>query len=97
VQDFVPERGKFMLQDMIICPSSDKHYLARPNHILIDDRIKNVTEWAEAGGIGIHHTGDFRETMQKLKAALVANPHLMHSLPQKKAPPRASSSFPPKR
>ncbi len=70
VQKFVPERGKFILNDLIICPGSDKYYLAKPNHILIDDRIKNVKEWIAAGGIGIHHTGDFKETMKAVREAV---------------------------
>ena len=70
VENFLPERGKFALKDLIICPSSDKHYLAKPNHILVDDRIKNVKEWIAAGGIGIHHKGDFKETLKALELAV---------------------------
>lgn len=90
VQSFLPERGRFALLDLIICRAVDKPLLARPHHILIDDRIKNITEWEEAGGIGIHHTGDYAETLKKLKEALDARPHLVHSVPQ------AKKSFPPK-
>ena len=70
VQKFVPADGKRMMKQVIICPSADKHYLARPNHVLIDDRENNVKEWIAAGGIGIHHTGDFAETMRKLQAVM---------------------------
>lgn len=35
-----------------------------PN-ILIDDYEKNINEWVEAGGIGIHHT-DVQVTLQQL-------------------------------
>ena len=66
----LPERGRFALLDLIICRGSDKSYLARSNHILVDDREKNIREWEAAGGIGIHHTGNFKETMEKLQAAV---------------------------
>jgi len=32
-----------------------KKDFASPNHILIDDRVDNITSWVEAGGIGILH------------------------------------------
>jgi hypothetical protein len=70
VQEFVPERGKFILKDLIICPSSDKAYLARANHILVDDREENVRAWEAAGGVGIHHTGNLDDTMKKLQDAV---------------------------
>lgn len=67
IQKFLPERGKFALMDLIICPSGDKLLLAGGKRILIDDREKNIQEWEAAGGIGIHHNGDFKATMQKLR------------------------------
>lgn len=70
VQNFVPERGKRMMKEIIICPGADKHYLARPNHVLIDDRENNINDWIAAGGIGIHHKGDFAETMRQLQAVM---------------------------
>lgn len=70
VQEFVPERGKFALKDLIICPSSDKAYLARSNHILVDDREANIKAWEAAGGIGIHHTGNLDDTLKKLQAVV---------------------------
>lgn len=63
-------KGKFALKELIICPSKDKHFLVRPSHILIDDRESNVREWREAGGIAIHHTGDFAQTRTQLDAAI---------------------------
>lgn len=69
VQKF-SKQGKFALNDLIICPGSDKYYLAKPNHILIDDREKNVREWIAAGGIGIYHKGDFKETMTALQTSI---------------------------
>ena len=37
----------------------------KPN-ILIDDYIKNIREWENKGGIGIHHT-DVSKTISELK------------------------------
>ena len=70
IQKFLPERGKFALKDLILCSAGDKHCFAKPHHILIDDRIKNIEEWNAAGGIGIHHKGDFKETMKTLELAI---------------------------
>lgn len=67
VQKF-SSKGKFALKDLMI--ATDKQYIAKPNHILIDDRIKNIQEWEAAGGIGILHNGDFKETRKKLDLAL---------------------------
>jgi len=83
IQDFVPERGKFILGDLII--GSDKSYLAGARRILIDDRLNNVKEWVDAGGIGIHHDGDFKETLKKLQDALAKL-----AGPKKNAAPRSS-------
>ncbi|HEX2752782.1 MAG TPA: hypothetical protein VHP34_06700 [Alphaproteobacteria bacterium] len=62
--------GKWGLNDLIICRAMDKHLLARPHHILIDDRQKNVDEWNAAGGIGILHTGDYADTMARVQKAV---------------------------
>ena len=35
-------------------------------NILIDDYIKNIREWEQAGGIGIHHT-DVKRTINTIK------------------------------
>jgi hypothetical protein len=72
VKKFVPESGKFILSDLIICPSKEKHLLARPNNILIDDRENNIKDWEAAGGIGILHEGDFKQTLSKLQKVLAA-------------------------
>ena len=69
---FRPDRGRFALLDLLICRARDKHLLARPNCILVDDREKNVKEWVAAGGIGIHHKGDFAETLRQVKEAIAA-------------------------
>ena len=44
----------------------DKKKFAGPNNILIDDHPKNISDWVEAGGIGILHHGSL-ETIFKLK------------------------------
>ncbi|MBU6475626.1 MAG: hypothetical protein KGQ70_06645 [Alphaproteobacteria bacterium] len=72
VQSFVPERGREALKDLIICPGADKYFIAAPGRILIDDREKNVREWSAAGGISIHHKGDFAETLEALRKAVAA-------------------------
>lgn len=45
--------------------SKDKHLHCTPGDILIDDRISNITEWREAGGIAIHHQ-DVTKTLIEL-------------------------------
>lgn len=68
--NFFDDKGPFSLRDFIPCASRDKHLLAQPDRILIDDRQSNITAWENAGGIGILHTGDYEETLKKLKAAI---------------------------
>jgi hypothetical protein len=41
---------------LILAQAKDKQKYAKPNRILIDDRISNITEWRSQGGIGILHT-----------------------------------------
>lgn len=38
---------------LILCNSEQKKLLSRPGRILIDDRIRSINEWREAGGHGI--------------------------------------------
>lgn len=42
----------------VICTDgwSGKRVYARPDAILIDDMKRNIDDWREGGGIGIHHT-----------------------------------------
>ena len=72
VLNFEPElKGRFnALANLIICPAADKALLAGPKRILIDDNADNVAAWNAAGGIGIHHTGDWGRTMASLRAAV---------------------------
>jgi hypothetical protein len=83
VQDFLPERGKFALMDLII--TQDKHYFAGSRRILIDDREKNIKEWIAAGGIGIHHNGDFTATMQQLQVVVLKLTALENEISPKQA------------
>ena len=46
---------------------ADKHKYAAPNHILIDDRMKAIGPWREAGGIGIEHKSA-ADTISQLKS-----------------------------
>jgi len=75
IMNFRPESGKFALLDIIVCRGADKNLLARPNHILIDDRQNIIDDWTKAGGIGILHKGDFADTLQRLNAAIAAMPY----------------------
>lgn len=53
----------------IVLPSKDKQLHAKPHHILIDDRTKNIEQWRAAGGIGIQHTeSDLQATLKQLRS-----------------------------
>jgi len=57
--------------EVIVLPKKDKRKYAEPNHILIDDRKDNISEWKADGGIGIfHEVDDFDGTISQLKAIL---------------------------
>ena len=45
--------GKNIVLNLIAADSKQK--FAAPNHILIDDKEKNIQRWKNAGGIGILH------------------------------------------
>ena len=49
-------------------------YMHQPGDVLIDDFLVTVERWREAGGFGIHHTGDFARTQQELCDYLWPNP-----------------------
>jgi hypothetical protein len=70
IEKFHPQRGKWLLRDLIICNSKDKELLAGPGRILIDDRENNIREWKAAGGTGVLHRGDFTATLAALDRAL---------------------------
>lgn len=69
-ETFLPKRGKYALMDLIIMHKKSKQLIAQPNRILVDDTEANIDSWNEAGGIGIHHKGDFDETLQAVKDAI---------------------------
>ena len=50
---------------LILAAAPMKKNYARKNAILIDDKISNINEWNEAGGIGILHTST-STTLEKL-------------------------------
>lgn len=51
---------------IIFKQAKDKKDLAEPNAILIDDRKDNISQWRDAGGVGILHTST-ASTIKKLK------------------------------
>lgn len=51
---------------LILKSSSLKREYAKENRILIDDKISNILEWEEDGGIAIYHTSSIN-TINKLK------------------------------
>jgi len=85
-QTFLPQRGKWALTDLIICHSKRKGLLAGEGRILVDDTLANIEQWQAAGGIGIHHKGDFKATLDAVHKALAALP-----APQSAPPIRASA------
>lgn len=50
----------------IVQRAVDKAQFAGPNRILIDDKMKAINPWVEAGGIGVHHTSA-TNTIKQLK------------------------------
>ena len=53
----------------IIVPRKEKKNYANQHSILIDDMVKNISEWKTDGGIGILHE-DAETTIKKLKSIL---------------------------
>ena len=52
---------------LVTCTIKGKHkaVFAKPNHVLIDDRLENIKAWNMAGGVGILHK-NAQETISKL-------------------------------
>lgn len=69
-EKFLPQSGKYALSSLMIIAKKDKQLAAAPGRILIDDTEENIDRWIEAGGIGIHHQGDFEKTLQAVRDAL---------------------------
>jgi hypothetical protein len=53
----------------LVTSSTDKASFATPKSILIDDRMKSIGPWREAGGIGILHTS-WGDTITQLKTII---------------------------
>lgn len=53
--------------------SKDKQKWANTGDILVDDKLSNVLEWMQAGGISVHHTGNFEKTLANLRKAVTMN------------------------
>jgi len=53
--------------DLILRSAKNKKEFAAPKSILIDDRIANINDWREAGGIAIHHVNT-KHTIDQLKS-----------------------------
>ena len=75
IKSFVPEKGGFVLKDLMIVASQDKYLIAKPGRILIDDRLKNVTAWRAAGGQAVHHTGDYAQTLLAVRNIIAKKPN----------------------
>lgn len=41
-------------------------FMNQPGDVLVDDFERNCTAWTAAGGIAIHHTGDFAKTLARI-------------------------------
>lgn len=52
---------------LILRSAKHKKDFAAKNHILIDDRIDNIQDWRNAGGIAIHHVRT-KHTIDQLKS-----------------------------
>lgn len=61
-------RDKTPNTKLTLARSYNKKNFAAPNHILIDDRMDNIQQWRDAGGIGIHYTsqGQVNKELEKL-------------------------------
>lgn len=46
--------------------SDDKIKHCRLGDILVDDRVKTITDWNILGGIGILHTGDLKDSFKQI-------------------------------
>ena len=68
VKEFL--RNRFGLLNLVIARAEDKNLLARPHHILVDDRQKDIDAWVAAGGIGILHKGDYADTLRRIDEAM---------------------------
>lgn len=70
VKKHLPNHGEIIT----VQSSSHKARYARSNRILIDDRMKSIGPWREAGGIGILHT-NAQTTLDQLSQLGFRFPH----------------------
>lgn len=49
------ELGEAYAKDAILCQRTEKALHSGPTRVLIDDNFKNISEWEDAGGIGVLH------------------------------------------
>jgi hypothetical protein len=60
--------------DLFVLPvpagSSKALFIHEKGDLLVDDFVKNLRHWDLAGGVGIHHTGNFYETLRKIFNAI---------------------------
>jgi len=71
--EFLPERGMYAADDLMVCRPKHKQKLAGPGRILVDDSEKNIEQWIAKGGIGIIHprgSTDYAETLRKVAIAI---------------------------
>jgi hypothetical protein len=52
--------------NLILRNAKHKKDFASPTNILIDDRIDNINDWRDSGGVGIHHINT-DDTIKQLK------------------------------
>lgn len=64
--------GDYWKARTIVLPKKDKPKYAKSNAILVDDTQKNLSAWAEAGGIAVWHAGreHYDQTLTWLKEAV---------------------------
>jgi hypothetical protein len=61
-------------KEVICCMAAEKKNYARPDALLIDDRISNCEEWGAAGGVFIHHTSFENTHDQLVSLGVVVSP-----------------------
>ncbi len=59
-------RREIGLIPIVVCKAVDKQIFASENVVLVDDMERNIDQWRERGGIGIHHVSAF-DTIGKLR------------------------------
>ncbi len=59
------------LSDKVVVNCADGWYnktkWVAKDHILLDDTARNIDAWCNEGGMGIHHAGDWNDTLDALE------------------------------